>query len=909
MLASAIAASILATVVPADHRPWVVTPPDPLRERIGTPTFEGTLVEVRGFDSDHSRAVAILRLADGSLRSVTAAWLDPESRALVDAWPDPRPERRARRAAEPALPTRDDVYAREGADAAGVERRETEHFVFHWGERRRGSGSAWFEPEFRERTIDYFEEVRDFYRDVLKAPLPGRYERSDLGAGTKTNVYVTGTGLRHHEEGFAFAALDIIIHPSALAPGSSVVPHEFAHCVQLASTGFRNSEYVGWFWENHAEWCTHQYFPGHAPAFHAWLERRHYELNSSRMNYGSWMWLQLMAEDPALGPEFVFRLWTENRKNAEGASIEDPIQTTLRLLEAMPEIGSPEAASDRLGALIGALARRTAFWSELVHGLTYAESEAEYETYALGALRHRGVLRPIEGLEGAYLVPYSQAPRDFGVHIVDLLPIEGATRIGARLEGIHDVERPALAQAASTWRWSLLVERADGSVDGVDGRSGERVELPLREGDRRVRLAVAATPRVWEPIDFRPGYNAKRRFPYAIALEGATPRLEPERSRASAEAAREELLPHPNGGGLRSPSATVAESAFIGPEALVLGAARVEANARILDRAVVRDRAVVSGNAVVRGVATVRDAARVGEDAMVADGALVAGSVEVGGRVRVLESIHLHGNGTVGGDVLAKGWGEIHTNRRHPLGGWLFFGEDCEVHCPEDLEAVPMDDGRVYGFMASDQWREPRAATGSLSAAWLPARPFGDPRDGARPALPIAFVPDRTADHPLTLLGGALVDDEGRLDARRGSAIAEGTPIAAFGWTIRMSVDDLAPAAAGGELVAIRFEDGTGVERRLVLAIQPARVALLLDGALLGEASEVDLVGPSSLPGQVSLYCDGNGRLTLRVGERTMLEATLPEPWRLALPRGLAFSAARFTAIETHRSAESAATR
>jgi hypothetical protein len=146
MLSLILAASLLAAPARADLRTWVVTPPDPLRERIGTPSIEGTLVEVRGFDAEHSRAVAILRRPDGSLRSVTAAWLDPESRAIVDAWPDPRPDRRHRRTTEPPIPARDDIYPRQGPGAAGIERHETENFVFHRGSRRDGSGAAWFEP-------------------------------------------------------------------------------------------------------------------------------------------------------------------------------------------------------------------------------------------------------------------------------------------------------------------------------------------------------------------------------------------------------------------------------------------------------------------------------------------------------------------------------------------------------------------------------------------------------------------------------------------------------------------------------------------------------------------------------------------------------------------------------------------
>jgi hypothetical protein len=66
------------------------------------------------------------------------------------------------------------------------------------------------------------------------------------------NVFVTGTGLAKHKEGFAFGGEDVIMHPGALGDGSSVVIHEFTHSVQFYSKGFRDSPLVGWFWECHA---------------------------------------------------------------------------------------------------------------------------------------------------------------------------------------------------------------------------------------------------------------------------------------------------------------------------------------------------------------------------------------------------------------------------------------------------------------------------------------------------------------------------------------------------------------------------------------------------------------------------------------------------------------------------------
>jgi hypothetical protein len=902
-----------------DDRRWIVRPPELLAERIapsGELVLEGRLVDVRGFDAEHSVLVAIIEDSAGRRRSVVARWLDDASRALVAAFPDPSPEREARRAAEPAIPERFDMYAK---DDPKVERERTPNFVFHWGRRTDGSGAAWFTPGFRERNVAYFESVRDFYRDVLKAPLPGRTAKVDH----RTNVYITGTGLEHHEEGFAFAALDIIMHPAALAPGSSVVPHEFAHCVQLASGGFRNSEFVGWFWENHAEWCTHQYFPGIAPSFWAWLERRHYEINSSRMNYGSWMWLQVLSEDPRFGPAFVFDLWTKNRLDEHDRSIEDPIQTALRLMAERPDIGSEAAAIEVLGGIFGSVAERSAFWSGLEHGFAYAESEAVYETHSAGALRHRTHLVRWPGGDGVFLPRYSAAPRDFGVNIVDLDPAPGASTIDLVLHGIRDVATHAARASADggAWRASLLVERSDGTVDVVRSIATldepARLSIATKPGDRRVRLAVAATPSTWTPIEFRPGYNAKRRFPWAVALDGATPRSAIDRATHSGATTTDGLVRHANGGGFVAPSARVAESAWIGPNAMVLGEAKVEADAVVVDHAVVRDRAVVAGSAVVRGTATVRDEARIGGNALVGDGAVVAGRVQVGERARVLEFIHLHGDGSFAGDALAKGFGEIHTNDRHAISGFATFGEDCEVHLPDDLDPLVVDRGRIYGFMAQDQWRNDwprdveRGGTTTVSARWLPLDPSaaGPVGDRGRRA-PVAFVPDRAGDHPLFLASNAVVTADGGLDLREGAAFADGLPIASAAWTIDLVLDpsgDLRDVLAvrllrragdeGGPETSIRLrvaKDADGVRTRLLVEPEDVEAHAALDG-------RIDVADARSV--RLTLSCREDGDLVLSGEDGEVARLSLPGGWAGAHPTSLRFGGATFESITALRTA------
>lgn len=262
----------------------------------------GELLDIRGFDAAHSQAVAILRLPDGRTRSVPSGLLDDAGRAALA-------ERLARREKTPPAtgPARTFVPGEydPATDAAAVNIHQTDHFAFHFGNNKQGSGRAFFDdPAFLDRITREFEHTWAFFRDTLKSPLPG----SDHTPPRKLNVYITGTGLPKHPEGFAFAAEAIIMHPAALGPGSGVIPHEFAHTVQLAAGGYRNSEFVGWFWECHANWAAHQMFPAWTPALEVYAERAHYELTSSRMNYGSWPFLQLLTEHPDFGPDFCFHI-------------------------------------------------------------------------------------------------------------------------------------------------------------------------------------------------------------------------------------------------------------------------------------------------------------------------------------------------------------------------------------------------------------------------------------------------------------------------------------------------------------------------------------------------------------------------------------------------------------------------
>eukprot|EP00854_Cymbomonas_tetramitiformis_P011741 gene11741-13865_t len=153
-------------------------------------------------------------------------------------------------------------------------------------------------------------------------------------ARPKVNVYISNTGLPKHRSGWAFGGRDMMLSPGAMLEGSSVLPHEFGHVMQTHLQGFTLSggsqPVVGWIWESHANWASHQFVPSYAPVLEWWLARCHYELTSTRHNYGSWLFLQHLLEHSGAPSDFCFRFWQENRKDGRGNSVEDPLQTVMR---------------------------------------------------------------------------------------------------------------------------------------------------------------------------------------------------------------------------------------------------------------------------------------------------------------------------------------------------------------------------------------------------------------------------------------------------------------------------------------------------------------------------------------------------------------------------------------------------
>jgi len=827
--------------------------PEPMQD--WSPEVRGAFVELRCEDREFASAVLILLRDDYRLRSYPAKLLTPADRALAEKLEQ---QRRA------ALPQKKQTeyplvlkyYTKETAEVTS-----SPHYAFYTGPLRDGSGKKAFSPGFLDKQKYWYEKVWSDL-EALGCPMPMAEEASPH----KLNVFVTGTGLAKHKEGFAFGAADIIVHPGAMGDGSSVIPHEFTHTVQYYSKGFRDSRYVGWFWECHANWTTHQFMPSYPPTLMGYAEKAHYELNSSRHNYGSWPFLQVLAEDPRFGRTFPHAIWAACRRDEKGAALEDPFQVIMRL---GVERGIWKDGPAGFGDTIGELASRMAGW-DFQHQYFYLKEARGLERSPGRIHSLSTVLEP--GADGRWRPLHSHAPKQYGVNLVGLSVANGASQVEADFTGIAD---PAIA---ADWRVTLVATDKRGVSRYSPTVRGGKVALDVRAGER-IALAVAATPTAYAPLEFRPGYAVKRRYPYSVAFKGAAPQLP-----ATAEpTGKPPGGAHPNGGGFVAKSAKVDATVFVARTAQVLDEAKVTGNARICGQAVVRRSAEVGGNAVITGFARIDDRAKVSGNAHVGGYAFLGGRAELTGNARLLEYARVDGEGAISGDVMVRGFGWVHLQTTTEITGTAMFGEDLEVHF-KNCKSPKFDRGLFYGFLdaallgKSKEVADNRGlyAHWKMSGAHAPVlRDLVADADGAvhvvAPASPTAAF-GRDGQTEFLQAGSAGIEVGGHVLAAQDLGVdllvrlpAHARNVAEDGWALQ--------ALGGGQQFAFGPRKDGSLEFRL------------------GEAgSAFSLVAPAKLPadrwvrvslaikqGVASLHVDG-----VKVAEKPMDGRILADLWTKA---------------------------
>lgn len=434
--------------------------------------------------------------------------------------------------------------------------------------------------------------------------------------------------------------------------------HEFAHALQGSTRGLRDGDYVGWLWEDHANWMAHQMPEFHTSEVHCsemLVDYPHLYYGSTRDRYCSWQFLEYVKDQ--YGYEAVNDIWLKAKKPTDpGYLEEDPFSILQR------NMGWTTA---ELNQILAEWALHNVNWdytnpNDSDEGALYRAKYGPIDDTNPADRRLRLTrLDPIDLAHHRFAVPFSWAPQRWGYNVVKLIPDAGATKIDVSFEGIVQAasavktlpglknEPKTIPAPASGWWWGVVVIDAQGQsrlTPVVGGADGEMI-VPLKTGDKAVYLVVMGAPDEVQKIKWDQAYYSIYRYPWMVQLTGASPDgFEPNAPTPTRDGHR-----HANGGGWVAAGAHVDDSAYVGPYAEVLGGT-VSGRARIEDHAVVlngtvRDDATVGALTVVDGGVVIKHHAVVattfkGPGAF-ERGAVIGGTAQLRGDVELRDGFTL----------------------------------------------------------------------------------------------------------------------------------------------------------------------------------------------------------------------------------------------------------------------------
>lgn len=522
----------------------------------------------------------------------------------------------------------------------------SEHFVVRWNDRDNVPLST-AEVEAGLRVL---EDIWDHFIGPVgfEPPYHGEPQKYKVNVFLSDQGWASGAGTGDRDPA-------MWLHYLAFAD-TATLAHELAHSLQFATRGMRESPYVGWFWESHAEWMAHEYLPDQTFCAEALVNSPHLYYGSTRNRYCNWQFWEFIQDEHC--HRVVNDIWSLAKPP------EDPAHTTADPFSTLAaNMGwSPSELNDAFGTW----ALRNITW-DYDNGAVYREGFGSYDDGSPHRRSRVTALLPLAGAPDRYAVPEYWAPQRWGYNVVRLVPerLGEAAEVRVRFRGVvqdapatTDLEPfafhpPALPAPDSDWRWGLVAVGADGAPRYSALQRGAAAELsfPLHAADSALFMVVVATPQTIHPIMWDQMYYTIYRYPWMVELQGAAP--EGHEAGATDPPEAREGAPHPNGGGWVAATASVDPGAFVGPEARVEGSATVRGAARIEDRARVGGSAAVSGAAVIRGSARVMGDARVSGDAVVEDFAGVyAGELTDAAQVGALTVITDPGARVSGGGVV-----------------------------------------------------------------------------------------------------------------------------------------------------------------------------------------------------------------------------------------------------------------
>jgi hypothetical protein len=270
---------------------------------------------------------------------------------------------------------------------------ESEHFCVRWGAGGSGSGqAAQSAPTLLHRLEECFARFCVPTSESFFVVPYTASSWSDDGLRRKLNVYIGTTGLDPYpQQGSAYAHQGtyvespveavrharanpqaklhhsyLALHPSA-ASAHRTCCHELAHVLQMHTGGHLDTEYVGYQWEAHAEYCVHLHRPlewaPHVPVFlrtcHLPIDCTRYDGEGEGSGRQYIVWPFYCFLDKRLGERTTHLLWHADREQRQQSGrSRDMLSALFDLLrQGGPATGGPASgATISFGALFGAFA-------------------------------------------------------------------------------------------------------------------------------------------------------------------------------------------------------------------------------------------------------------------------------------------------------------------------------------------------------------------------------------------------------------------------------------------------------------------------------------------------------------------------------------------------------------------------
>ena len=427
-----------------------------------------------------------------------------------------------------------------------------------------------------------------------------------------------------------------------------------------------------------------------------------------RNYYEVWPFLLYLSYNPdnidGLGIDFVKRMISEAKQN------EHPFDTIARLSGSSAQY------------IFGSYAKRIAtfdFGAKQAYQSEFSKKLAESPYYW-----NLFYTVPEDNGTGWLQAPQEEAPMQGGINVIPL-NVTGDT-ISVDFRGVSDDGNAG---------WQACIVTVDGS--GRESYSdlfgnGESMSVTA-SGAAAAYLTVSAMPakirmaNAFDKENVKPYRDSaeRRRYPYEIRLTGADVQQSGGYTKARGHV-------HPNGGGWVADTAKVADSVYVGKNAMVLGTANVSGNVRVEDYAVVAGSAVVKDNAVISGHAVVNGGGwiylngwvsgnvEVSGNAVITDSAVVATGCKVSGNAMICQKAYIseavnvtdnavikgnsyiYGSGTYSGQAITDGDYSNDQSKDSGVGfGWL---DDFGWHTTPDGYIASYDFAESSGYWAKDKY-------------------------------------------------------------------------------------------------------------------------------------------------------------------------------------------------------------